>query len=107
MKLVIALLLIASVPLAAQLTTQKAAPAGSRAQAPTQAPADEWRRFRGSPMLTGVSASTVPATLKVLWTYEAGDIIESSAAVAGGVVYLGGGNGDLVALDFATGKLRW
>ena len=43
----------------------------------------------------------------MLWTYEAGDVIDSSAAIADGVVYVGGGNGDLLALDLASGKLRW
>jgi outer membrane protein assembly factor BamB len=81
--------------------------AGAQQQAPSIAPANEWRQFRGSPRLTGLSSSTVPATLKVLWTYELGDIIESSAAIADGVVYVGGGNGDLVALDFDSGKLKW
>src|SRR5262245_57058712 len=55
---------------------------------PSIAPANEWRQFRGSPRLTGQSSSTLPATLKVLWTYELGDIIESSAAIANGVVYV-------------------
>jgi outer membrane protein assembly factor BamB len=82
--------------------------AGAQQQpAPSIAPANEWRQFRGSPRLTGLSSSTVPVTLKVLWTYELGDIIESSAAIADGVVYVGGGNGDLVALDFDSGKLKW
>src|SRR5262245_15919673 len=69
--------------------------------------ADEWRQFRGSPQLIGVAPVAPPATLKVLWTYDGGDIIESSAAIAGGVVYVGAGNGDLLALDLASGKLRW
>src|SRR5689334_13373666 len=78
-----------------------------QASAPPTSPADAWRQFRGSPTLTGISSSTVPATLKVLWTYDLGDIIESSAAIEGGVVYVGGGNGDLVALDLQSGKLKW
>jgi eukaryotic-like serine/threonine-protein kinase len=77
------------------------------ASAPPSSPANEWRQFRGSPSLTGLSSSTVPTTLKVLWTYELGDIIESSAAIADGVVYVGGGNGDLAALDLESGKLKW
>ncbi len=77
------------------------------AQAPVAAPANEWRQFRGNARLTGVSASTPPATLKLLWTYDAGDIIDSSAAIADGVVYVGGGDGDLIALDLASGALRW
>ena len=51
--------------------------------------------------------STPPATLKLLWTYDAGDVIDSSAAIADGVVYVGGGDGDLIALDLASGTLRW
>jgi eukaryotic-like serine/threonine-protein kinase len=70
-------------------------------------PAAEWRQFRGSPRMTGVSASAPPAALKVLWTYDAGDVIDSSAAIADGVVYVAGGDGDLLALDLATGALRW
>ena len=34
-------------------------------------------------------------------------MIDSSAAIVDGVVYVGGGNGDLLALDLASGKLRW
>src|SRR5687767_1817797 len=71
------------------------------------APAAEWRQFRGTPQLAGASSTTLPATLKLLWTYDAGDVIDSSAAIVDGVVYIGGGNGDLLALDLASGKLRW
>src|SRR5262245_33938481 len=78
-----------------------------QAAAPPAAPADAWTQFRGSPTLTGISSSSIPTTLKVLWTYDLGDIIESSAAIVGGVVYVGGGNGDLVALDLQSGKLKW
>ncbi len=77
------------------------------AQGPVVTPASEWRQFRGNPQLTGVSASTPPSTLKLLWTYDAGDVIDSSAAIADGVVYVGGGDGNLIALDLASGALRW
>jgi outer membrane protein assembly factor BamB len=70
-------------------------------------PSSEWRQFRGTPQLTGVSTSTPPATLKLLWTHDVGDVIQSSAAIANGVVYVGGGDGDLVALDLASGSLKW
>ena len=66
-----------------------------------------WPQFRGSPRLTGIAPSTPPATLKLLWKYEAGESIDSSAAIVDDVVYVGAGTGDLVALDLATGKLRW
>ncbi len=48
-----------------------------------------------------------PATLKVLWTYEAGDAIESSAAIVDGVVYVGSQTGELHAVNLADGKLKW
>jgi outer membrane protein assembly factor BamB len=76
-------------------------------QGAVMAPANEWRQFRGNPRLTGVSASSPPATLKLLWTYDAGEVVDSSAAIADGVVYVGGGDGDLIALDAASGALRW
>src|SRR5436190_22698724 len=77
----------------------------STAQAATQ-PAD-WRQFRGGPQLTGVALSTLPDTPKVAWTYESGDVIESSAAIAGGLVFAGVGNGTLTALDLNTGAVKW
>ena len=69
--------------------------------------ATEWPQFRGNPTLTGVTTATVPPTLKVRWTFEAGDAVESSAAIAGGVAYVGSQKGELLALDLATGKPRW
>lgn len=75
--------------------------------ASSQSPASEWRQFRGDARLTGVSSSTLPDSLKVIWSYKAGDAILSSAAIAEGVVYVGVGNGDLVAVDLTSGKLRW
>jgi outer membrane protein assembly factor BamB len=68
---------------------------------------DNWPQFRGNPQLTGVSLSTLPETLKVVWTYEAGDAIESSAAIADGVVYLASQKGELVALNLQDGAVRW
>src|SRR5262249_34856792 len=76
-------------------------------QTPAPARGDEWRQFRGNPSLTGIAATTLPQTPKLLWKYETGDHIESSAAIADGVVYVGVGNGDLIAVELTTGKLRW
>ena len=69
--------------------------------------ADAWPQFRGNYRLTGVSPSTSPATPKLLWTYDAGDVIESSAAISNGVVFVGTGKGELIAVDLASGKLKW
>jgi len=73
-----------------------------------QAPAPgSWAQFRGSARLSGVAAVPPPATLSVKWTYEAGESVESSAAIADGAVYVGSTKGELLALDLDTGKLRW
>jgi len=70
-------------------------------------PANNWSQFRGNPRLTGVSQSAVPGTLKHLWTYEAGDSIESSAAIVGGTVFAGSQKGELVALNLENGGVYW
>src|SRR5205814_10015086 len=75
--------------------------------ASAQPPAPSWPQFRGNAQLTGVAATAPPATLSLKWTYDAGDAIESSAALAHGAVYVGSTNGDLIALDLETGALRW
>ena len=77
------------------------------AQAPGSSPADRWTQFRGTPTLSGLSDAKLPGTLKVLWTYEAGDAIESSAAIVDGTVYVGSQTGELHAVNLADGKLKW
>ncbi|MGI8732388.1 MAG: PQQ-binding-like beta-propeller repeat protein [Pyrinomonadaceae bacterium] len=72
-----------------------------------EAPADNWAQFRGNQSLTGVSLANVPTTLKVLWTYEAGDSIESSAAIVGGTVFVGSQKGELTALNLENGAVYW
>ena len=68
---------------------------------------DAWPQFRGNPALTGAAPGTVPERLKVAWTLEAGEPIESSAAIADGTVYVGSQGGELLAVDLKTGALRW
>ena len=70
-------------------------------------PADNWTQFRGNHELTGVSQSKVPESLKQIWTYDAGDSIESSAAIVGGTVFVGSQKGELVALSLNDGKVYW
>ena len=95
----------------AALAAASATLAGRRgwaaAAAPAVAPADAWPQFRGTPTLSGLSAATLPPQLGVAWQWEAGDAIESSAAIAAGVVYVGTRAGELVALELASGKPVW
>ena len=68
----------------------------------------QWPQFRGNPQLTGVSGEKLPATLKLLWTWEGGaEVFESSPAISDGTVYIGAQMGDLIAVDLTTGKLKW
>jgi outer membrane protein assembly factor BamB len=69
--------------------------------------ADDWASFRGDAQLTGVASGALPDGMKVLWTFEVGDGIESTAALVDGVVYIGGLDGVLYALNFDTGAEIW
>ena len=69
-----------------------------------QAPSTEWRQFRGSPALTGASPAALGATPKLLWSYDAGDPIDSSAAIVDGKVYLGDEDGDVIVLAHSKEK---
>ena len=71
------------------------------------APTDNWPQFRGNLSLTGVSQATVPNNLKPLWTYEAGESIESSAAIVGRTVFVGSQKGELVSLNLDNGAVYW
>jgi outer membrane protein assembly factor BamB len=76
-------------------------------QARVLRPADSWPMFRGSAGLWGISGTELPKRLKLRWSYQAGDSIESSAAIVGGTVYVGSMDGYLHAVDLVTGKMRW
>jgi len=71
------------------------------------APASNWSQFRGNPQLTGVSQSAVPQNLRQLWTFDAGDSIESSPAIVGGTVFVASQKGELVALNLQNGAVYW
>jgi eukaryotic-like serine/threonine-protein kinase len=67
----------------------------------------DWPMFRGSSSLTGVSDAVLPAVLKLRWSFQAKDSIESSAALVSGTAYFGSMDGALYAVELATGKQRW
>jgi outer membrane protein assembly factor BamB len=47
------------------------------------------------------------ATGKLVWKFQAPDVVHSSPAVANGVVYIGCWDGTLFALDEKLGQLKW
>ena len=72
-----------------------------------QASADDWLSFRGNPQLTGVAKAELPENLELLWTFETEDAIESTAAIAAGIVYVGTLDGYLYAVNLEDGLLKW
>ena len=66
-----------------------------------------WPMFRGEPALRGLATGTLPAAPQLLWTYAAGGPVRSSAAIAGGLAFLGSLDGTVHAIDTATGKKVW
>lgn len=79
--------------------------------------AGEWAVFRGDARQSGVAASAVPDDAEILWRFDVGagnadpnapdPGVEGTAAVAGGIVYVGSLGGNLYALVLADGKEKW
>ena len=64
--------------------------------------------FRGGPSHHGVYASTaLPHFGGLQWRVQTGGMVQSSATLHEGVIYIGSGDGRLYALDAATGAERW
>ncbi len=72
------------------------------------APADRWPLFRGDKQGRGVSATELPETPAVLWTFadDRGGF-ETGAVIADGTVYIGSLGGNFYALSLADGGKRW
>jgi outer membrane protein assembly factor BamB len=64
--------------------------------------------FRGGPAHTGVSAAAAPREFhRVKWHFPTGARIVSSASWHDGAVIFGSDDGNVYAVDAATGKQRW
>ena len=66
-----------------------------------------WATFRGDPGLTGVATAGLPDQLELLWTYEVGKAITSSAVVGDGRVYFGADDYKLHCVDAESGEGIW
>src|SRR5438046_4342331 len=66
-----------------------------------------WPMFRGNPALTGLASGTLPDKLSLLWSFKTGGPVKSSAAIVEGHVFIGSGDGNVDALDLASGKKGW
>ncbi len=67
----------------------------------------EWPQHRGGPDLRGLATGKLGDKLKLIWTFETGDFLKSSAVVKAGRVFVGADTGKLHAIDLKTGKEVW
>ena len=70
-------------------------------------PRDQWSQFRGNLSRSGRSEAEVGDGLRLLWSFEAGFSIDSSAAIVDGVVYMTALPGLVAALSLEDGTVRW
>jgi len=71
------------------------------------AQSSDWPCFRGNPLQTGVSGTTLADDLQPVWSYQLEGGLESSAAISENTVYIGSLDGKFVALNLETGKENW
>lgn len=91
-------------------------PADSSAAKPAQVPAakaaalpnENWPLFRGGTLAQGISATDLPVQPEVIWkrSFE-NESFEGTPIIHDGVIYIGGLDGPVYALDLATGKTLW
>jgi outer membrane protein assembly factor BamB len=69
----------------------------------------DWPLARGDAKATGVASEVLPEKLELLWKFEAGKngTFEATAVIVDGVVYVGSFDGNLYAIDLATGTKKW
>lgn len=68
----------------------------------------DWPLFRGNALQDGVATGvSLPDKLEVRWKVQLPKDTESTAAIVGGVVYIGCFDDHLHALELATGKEKW
>jgi outer membrane protein assembly factor BamB len=63
--------------------------------------------FRGDPQHSGIYESGVSENSSLIWSFDTGDIIESSPVVYDGKVYVGSENDRLYCLDAYSGLELW
>jgi eukaryotic-like serine/threonine-protein kinase len=72
------------------------------------APAGAQSMFRGDATHAGVAASAAPRQApKLKWRFPTGDRIVSSPVWHAGTIYVGSDDGQLYAIDAASGRQRW
>ncbi len=90
---------------------QKGQPNSASADKPAaadKANVKNWTMFRGNPAATGVTKAKLGDKLKVAWKFKVKNgMFDGSPIVHKGVVYIGEGNGTLLALSLESGEKLW
>ena len=69
---------------------------------------DAWPVFRGNAQATGETKCDLPQKPDLLWRFTPPKgRFESAAAIAEGVVYVGGLDGNLYARELSSGQMKW
>jgi outer membrane protein assembly factor BamB len=64
--------------------------------------------FRGGPAHAGVAASEAPRSFtRVKWAFPTGNRVLSSPVMQGGLIYFGSDDGNIYAVDAASGRQAW
>ena len=102
------LTIVTAVALANALAAAPSAPDNNTPTAKSSKPSAEWPLFRGDALSSGVAHSSLPEKLELLWKFPTKDGgFTGSAAIVGGVVYVGSLDGNLYAIDLKTGEQKW
>ena len=86
----------------------QAGPGGSATLAALEVSPADWPTYRASSARDARTAAKVPDKAALLWQFKGPGACEPTAPVAaGGLVFVGGTDGIVRAIDAATGKPRW
>src|SRR5262249_7719570 len=69
--------------------------------------AGDWPVFREGSLQTGVASDPLPDPLVVRWSFKSQDAFEGSAAIVGGIAYVGSMGEHVHALEVGTGCRLW
>ena len=68
----------------------------------------DWTTFRHDPSHSGYTTSENPTdSVKLLWSYKTGRMVQSSPAVADGYVFVGSRDSQLFCLNASNGEVIW
>jgi outer membrane protein assembly factor BamB len=75
---------------------------------PLEVSENDWATYRGNSARSSGTPVTVSRTVFKVWDYQPRSIVQPTApTAAGGLIFLGGGDGRIRAITAAAGTLKW